>query len=132
MNQYTAWEHWFAINTPLVLLMFAVVSGVATKLALMLWKNHKDNEESNIDRLVKSIEALVTRIDELFVKHDGHGVRIGKLEKRVGEHLAQCAEREKVMLNLQKTQRNSIMKYDAALMQRTTDVSCADRTDRES
>ena len=132
MNEYTAWEHWFAINTPLVLLMFAVMSGAVAKLALMLWKTHKDAEGSNIDRLVKSIEALVARIDELFEKHDGHGVRIGKLEKRIGEHFIRCNEREKVIEGIQETQRVNIIKYDSALMKRQADIPCTDRTDRES
>ena len=132
MNEYTAWEHWFATNTPLVLLMFGVLSAVSAKLALMLWKNHKDTEGSNIDRLVKSIEALVARIDELFEKHDGHGMRIGKLEKRVGEQLTRCREREKVVERIQETQRANIIKYDSALMKRTVDIPCVDRTERES
>lgn len=132
MNQYSVWEHWFAMNTPLVVLAFTVLGGAVIKLALMVWKNHKDTEESNIDRLVKSIRDLVERLDELFSKHDGHGVRIGKLEKRIGEHFTRCNERERLILNIQEVQRSSIVKYDTALMNRTSDVKCQDRTDRES
>ena len=132
MSQYTAWQEWIAMNTPVVILVVGLLAGAVAKLLHTVWNDRKSVEDSNIDRLIISIEKLVKRIDDLFIKHDNHDTRIGKLEKRIEVHFTRCNEREKVIEDIKERQDFSIKKFDKAIIDRKGDAKREDRCDREN
>ena len=112
MTKQTAWQLWVSDNSILMILVVVLLAGAVITLAKMFWNQYRNNEDSNINRLINSIDNLVKRIDELFEKHDFHEVRIGKLEKRIGEHFIRCNEREKLITDIKKRQDKGIEKLD--------------------
>ena len=93
--------------------------------------------ESKFEQLIQRMDTLVEQIGHLFRDQEMVtesvkvlGVRVGKVEKRIGEHFVRCNEREKLIYDIKDRQANAIKKYDGALL-RGTD-KCLDRTDRES
>jgi len=128
----TAWQLWVFENSILMILVVFILAGAVVTLGKMFWNQYRNNEDSNINRLINSIDKLVIRIDELFAKHDHHEVRIGKLEKRIGEHFTRCNEREKLIKNIQKRQDHNIAKFDQALIVRQNEAEPFNRCDRES
>jgi len=135
--EYHAWEIWIQSNAILMLTLFGVGFAALVKLSLMVWEQHKKLETSEFSKLVGKMEDLVDQIKFLFKgqehqeeKLDGAVVRIGKLEKRIGEHFVRCNEREKMVADIKNRQDNAIQRYDKALL-RPGD-SCLDRTDRDN
>ena len=110
MDSYTAWQLWVFENSLLMILAVVLLAGAVITLAKMFWNQYRNNEDSNINRLIKSIDKLVCRIDELFEKHDFHENRISKLEKRQGEHFTRCNEREKLVLDIKHRQDKGLEK----------------------
>ena len=106
----TAWQLWVFENSILMILVVFILAGTVVTLAKMFWNQYRNNEDSNINRLIKSIDKLVKRIDELFEKHDDHEARIGRVEKRIGEHFTRCNEREKIMNDIKKRQDRGLEK----------------------
>ena len=130
MNHYTAWQQWLAVNTPVVILVIGLLAGAVAKLVHIVWSERKVTEDSNIDRLIASIDKLVERIDELFEKHDSHETRIGRLEKRIGEHFTRCNEREKMIEDIKDRQNKGLERL--SIIDRAGEPKREDRCDRES
>ena len=133
MIKQTARQLWVFENSILMILVVFLLAGAVVTLAKMFWNQYRNNENSNINRLINSIDKLVKRIDELFEKHDGHEVRIGKLEKRVGEHFTRCNEREKLITDIKKRQDKGLEKLGLIPVGGHRQEDCpTDRTDREN
>jgi len=93
--------------------------------------------ETKFEQLIQQLDTLVQQIGHLFRDQEivtesvkVLGVRIGKVEKRIGEHFVRCNEREKLIYDIKDRQANAIKKYDGALLRQTD--KCIDRTDKES
>ena len=95
--------------------------------------------ESKYNSLIDKIDGLVSQVSNLFRDQEivlesvsQLAKRVGKSEKKIAEHCAKCAEREKVLTKVADRQDEAIRKYDKFMLQRNNDPTCPDRTDREN
>ena len=128
-----AWQLWVFENSILMILVVFILAGAVVTLAKMFWNQYRNNEETSITRLGDGIEKLVKRIDDLIHKHDDHEARIGRVEKRIGEHFTRCNEREKLITDIKKRQDKGLEKLNAIPVGGHRMNDCpTDRTDREN
>ncbi len=137
MSEYSALEQWLTSNAVVVFIIMSIGFAALVKLSLMVWAQHKKIEESEITRLVDRIEDLVEQIKFLFKSQDDHNEkldnltgRVGKVEKRLGEHFTRCNEREKVLTDIGDRQKAAIEKYDKAILRRSSDIMLHAHTER--
>ncbi|MCK5849590.1 MAG: hypothetical protein KAH23_01650, partial [Kiritimatiellae bacterium] len=109
MTEFQGWTQILSTNAPIVLVLFGIGFGGLVFLSNKLFENTNR-------ALVNEIKALVKRIDDLFSKHDTHEDRISHLETSVNSHLVQCTEREKMLVDIKKTQKFHITKFNDALI----------------
>ena len=104
-----------------------------------LFSEKEKTAETKFEQLIQRMDNLVEQLSHLFRDQEivntsisNLGVRVGKVEKRIGEHFIRCNEREKVITNIQSLQKSSIVKYDKALVTRKGSPDYSDRMDRDN
>ena len=132
MNEFASWTKIITENVPVVMLLLSIGFGTIAFLSNKLFEQKKELDNNSIQVLVKDINALVARINELFTLHSTHERRIEGLETDVSTHLAKCTEREKMLVDIKREQTFHINKFNDALVPRSTEPSCSDRSDREN
>ncbi len=103
----SSWELWIQGNTVVVRVVVAFLGYAVGHLAMTVWKQRKEVEQSELGRVADKLQDLVEQIQYLFQKQDitvtsidNLGGRVTTLEKKQEADRAKCNEREKLVIDI--------------------------------